>query len=91
MNDVTIVGSEVISDNQESSNGFARTSLILGLLGLCCFSLFTGLPAIICGIIAFNKKQSKGMAIIGIFTGALSTFTGIFIIFIMTLLSLFSN
>jgi hypothetical protein len=37
--------------------GLAITSLVLGLLSVLCFGLFTGVPAIICGHIAHNRTR----------------------------------
>jgi len=54
-------------------------SLVLGILGLACFSIFSGIPAIVCGHKARSKiKQSggllqgAGLALGGLITGYLS-------------------
>jgi hypothetical protein len=56
-------------------------SLVLGILSLLCFTLFTGIPAIICGHIArSNVKNSRGalsgegMALAGLILGYIGTF-----------------
>jgi hypothetical protein len=56
-------------------------SLVLGILSMLCFSLFTGIPAIICGHIArSNVKNSQGalsgggMALAGLILGYIGTF-----------------
>ena len=59
--------------------GVAIASLVLGILGILCFGLLTGIPAVILGIVALNKiagsqglLTGKGMAITGLVLGALS-------------------
>ncbi len=61
------------------TSGLAIASLVLGILGFTCFSILTGIPALILGIISLGKinKSSgavtgKGMAIAGIVLGSLS-------------------
>jgi hypothetical protein len=55
-------------------------SLVLGILGLMCFGLFSGIPAIICGHVArSNVKNSQGalsgegMALAGLILGYVGT------------------
>ncbi|MFH0794382.1 MAG: DUF4190 domain-containing protein [bacterium] len=57
-------------------------SLVLGILGLVCFSILTGIPAIVLGILALKdirrdpaRLAGSGLAIAGIVVGALSTVT----------------
>ena len=59
--------------------GIAVTSLVLGILSLTCFSIFTGIPALICGTIALGRIRSargsltgQGLAISGVVMGGLS-------------------
>ncbi|HEY3028229.1 MAG TPA: DUF4190 domain-containing protein [Pyrinomonadaceae bacterium] len=59
--------------------GLAISSLVCGVLSFVCCSIFTGIPAIVLGIMAINKEKNdpqrysgKGMAIGGIVMGALS-------------------
>ena len=59
--------------------GLAVASLVLGILGVTCFSIIAGIPAIILGIVALNKigrsagaLGGKGMAIAGVCTGGFS-------------------
>lgn len=54
----------------------ATTSLVLGILGLLCFSILTAIPAVICGHLARSRiKQSagsltgNGLALGGLITG----------------------
>jgi hypothetical protein len=54
-------------------------SLVLGILGLACFSIFSGIPAIVCGHKARKKikesgglLQGAGLALGGLITGYLS-------------------
>jgi hypothetical protein len=67
------------SPAQSKTSGLAIWSLVLGLLGMFCFSIFTGIPAVICGHTALSRiKRSGGMlggnglAIGGLVTGYLS-------------------
>ncbi len=60
-------------------NGLAIGSLVCGILSFLCCSVFTGIPAIVLGIMAINKEKNdplryggKGMAIGGIVLGSLS-------------------
>jgi Domain of unknown function (DUF4190)/GYF domain 2 len=60
----------------EQSQGLAVTSLILGILSLVGCSLFTGIPAVICGHIARSRSNSfperyggAGLALAGLITG----------------------
>lgn len=61
------------------SYGLATISLVLGILGLVCFGLITGIPAIILGFIALGKiaksegkLTGRGKAIAGTVTGGIS-------------------
>jgi hypothetical protein len=54
-------------------------SLVLGILGLVCFGLFTGIPAVICGHTAQSKIRrsagaltGEGLALGGLITGYIS-------------------
>jgi hypothetical protein len=62
------------------TSGMAITSLVLGITSFFCW-IFTGLPAVILGIVALrkiNRSQGQlrgdGLAIAGIVTGAISSF-----------------
>jgi hypothetical protein len=57
----------------------AVASLVLGILGMTCFSILAGLPAIVCGVVALVRisgarppLRGQGLAIAGIVTGGLS-------------------
>ena len=61
---------------QTKNCGLAIWSLVLGILGLLCFSIFSAIPAVICGHVAFGRiKRSsgtlagQGLAIAGMVTG----------------------
>jgi hypothetical protein len=63
---------------QPKNSGLAIWSLILGILGLTCFSIFSAIPGVICGHKALSRiKQSggaltgQGLAIAGLVTGYL--------------------
>lgn len=67
-------------------NSLAIASMVLGILGLICFGLITGLPAIICGHIAHNRSRRDpvrygggGFAIAGFVLGYCSIFMTIII------------
>jgi len=61
--------------SQPAGNGLAVASLILGILSFCT-SCLTGVPAIICGLIAMGKPTGRGMAITGLILGGLGTIAG---------------
>lgn len=75
----------------ERRQGMAITSLVLGIGGVTCFSLLTGIPAVILGHIAYNRSRKQpsiyggsGMAIAGLILGYLSLlslpiFAGLFL------------
>jgi hypothetical protein len=64
--------------------GLSITSLVLGILGLGCFGLLTGLPAIITGHIARGRAKREpqlhggaGLALLGLILGYASVITTI--------------
>jgi hypothetical protein len=66
------------SPSQPQTSGLAIWSLVLGILSLICFSIFTGIPGVICGHMAYARiKRSagaltgQGLAIAGLITGYL--------------------
>jgi len=63
---------------QPKTSCLAIWSLVLGILSLVCFSIFTAIPGVICGHMAFSRiKRSagaltgQGLAIAGLVTGYL--------------------
>lgn len=64
--------------------GTAVASLILGLLGLFCLGLFTGIPAIICGHIA--RKQIRESS--GRLTGGGLALSGLILGYIVTIFTI---
>lgn len=67
--------------------GLAITSFVLGLLSLVCFSLLTGIPAIICGHVAHNRARrfpaqygGVGFAIAGFILGYVSLLISLLIL-----------
>jgi hypothetical protein len=73
--------------NQPKNCGLAIWSLVLGILSLTCFYLFTAIPAVICGHTALSRiKRSggaltgDGLAIGGLVTGYLGIALSIFLI-----------
>jgi hypothetical protein len=72
------------------TNGLATTSLVLGITSFI-FSLFTGVPAIICGSIALsqikqNNESGRGMAITGIVLGAVTFVLPVIVIVVLMML-----
>ena len=72
---------------QPKNAGLAIWSLVLGILGLTCFWLFTAIPAVICGHIAYSRiKRSggalagEGLALGGLITGYVSIALSIFVL-----------
>ncbi len=67
--------------------GLAIWSLVLGILSLTCFSIFSAIPAVICGHMAWSRiKRSAGalegggLAIGGLVTGYISIALSLFVI-----------
>jgi hypothetical protein len=67
--------------------GLAIWSLVLGILSLTCFWLFTAIPAVICGHMAYSRIRrsagaltGEGLALGGIVTGYVSIALSIFVI-----------
>jgi hypothetical protein len=78
------------------TNGFAITSLVCGILGLCAGGVFAAIPAIVFGHIALAQinhlggmEQGRGMAIAGLVMGYiyLALFT-LYFVFIFGLFAL---
>lgn len=44
-------------------------SLVLGILGLFCCGLLSGIPAVVCGHIARSRNNKDGMALAGLILG----------------------
>ena len=56
-------------------NGLAGAGMVLGILSLTCFSVFTGIPAIICGAMGLSRAKvegGRGKAIAALIMGGLS-------------------
>ncbi len=67
--------------------GLAIWSLVLGILSLTCFWIFTAIPAVICGHMAWSRikrsggaLEGGGLAIGGLVTGYISIALSIFVI-----------
>jgi general secretion pathway protein G len=76
--------------SQPKTSGLAIWSLVLGILSLACFTIFTAIPGVICGHKALSKiKHSsgaltgQGLAIAGLVTGYLGIAWAILIIPLM--------
>lgn len=68
----------------------AILSLILGILSLTCFYIFSGIPAVICGHLACSRigrsggtLEGKGLALGGLITGYIGIALSIFVIPLM--------
>lgn len=64
--------------SQTKTAPLAVWSLVLGILSLVCFSIFTGIPGVVCGHKALSKIKNsggalsgQGLAIAGLVTGYL--------------------
>jgi len=75
------------SGTRQTTEPTAVASLVLGILSFMCFSVVTGIPAIICGHLARARiRQSRGasggnaMAVIGLILGYLSLIGILFIV-----------
>jgi hypothetical protein len=76
MNEIPLLSASPV---QPKSSALAIWSLVLGILGLTCFSIFSALPGIICGHMAYSRiKRSagvltgSGLALAGLITGYLA-------------------
>ena len=68
----------------QQSNGFAIAALVLGIIAFLFgwagfFNLLTALLAVIFGIVAIVKRQSKGMAITGTALGGVALITSLLV------------
>jgi hypothetical protein len=77
----------MIEPKKREQNGLAIASLVLGILSLTGFSILTGIPAIITGIMGIKNPDGRGMSIAGIIMGSISVLLAVlFIGFIVLLL-----
>jgi hypothetical protein len=81
--------------SQPKTSGLAIWSLVLGILSLLCFTIFTAIPGVICGHKALSKiKRSggtvtgQGLAIAGLVTGYLGIAYALFIIPLMVAIAI---
>jgi hypothetical protein len=72
---------------QQKNCGLAIWSLVLGILSLTCFWLFTAIPAVICGHVAYSRIRrsagalsGEGLALGGLITGYMGIAISIFLI-----------
>ncbi|HJJ31605.1 MAG TPA: DUF4190 domain-containing protein [Methanocorpusculum sp.] len=65
----------------ESKCAFSIASLVLGVLGICSFTIIPSILAIVFGAIAMNKKEGvKGFSIAGIVLGIVAIVLAILLI-----------
>ncbi len=69
---------------KSASNGLAITALVLGIVAFCVgwtgpFGLVVAAAAIVFGIIALVKRQSKGMGITGVVLGGIALITALIV------------
>lgn len=81
------IPSALNSNQNPKTSGLAIWSLVLGILSLMCFTIFAGIPGVICGHKALSRiKKSggaltgQGLAIGGLVTGYLGIAFAIFLI-----------
>jgi Domain of unknown function (DUF4190) len=80
---------------QSKTSALAIWSLVLGILSLMCFTIFAGIPGVICGHKALSKiKKSSGslsgngLAIAGLITGYLGIAWAVFFIPLMVAIAI---
>lgn len=76
--------------SQPKTSGLAIWSLVLGVLSLMCFSIFTAIPGVICGHMGLSRIKNSGgtltgngLAIGGLVTGYIGIAWAIFFIPLM--------
>ncbi len=58
---------------KSNDDGLAITSLVLGILGLCCCGLPTGIASIICAIVDRNRRgRFEGLGLAGFICGVIA-------------------
>ncbi|MET0980120.1 MAG: DUF4190 domain-containing protein [Candidatus Saccharimonadales bacterium] len=69
-------------------NGLAIASLILGVVSFSGFFIFTGIPAIITGVMSLRRGQKeRAMSIAGIILGSIATLLSLlFVLFAIVLI-----
>ena len=72
------------------TSALAVSSLILGILSLTCFYIISGIPAVICGHVAYSRigrsggaLEGRGLALGGLITGYIGIALSLFVIPIM--------
>jgi hypothetical protein len=83
----------VASETTRGGNGFAITSLVLGIIGLIGLVFVLSVPAIIFGGIALARANSgrgsgKGMAIAGLILGIVGTLLSLLLIAVLVTLQI---
>src|SRR5437016_4388845 len=80
---------------QPKNSGLAIASLVLGILSLTCFYLFSGIPAVICGHMAHSRirrsggaLEGGGLALAGLITGYIGIALSIVIIPLMAAIAI---
>ncbi|MEJ2367074.1 MAG: DUF4190 domain-containing protein [Acidobacteriota bacterium] len=68
---------------QDKASGMAITALVLGIVGIFCCGWLAGIPALIIGIMEFNKikrgqasEKGKGFSLAGIVLGIIAILWG---------------
>lgn len=77
------------------SSALAIWSLVLGVLSLVCFSIFSAVPAVICGHLAYSRIRRSsgaltgdGLAIAGLVTGYIGIAFSLFLIPMMAAIAI---
>jgi hypothetical protein len=69
---------------QIANNGYAVAALIVGIVAfftgfIPIWGLFSGLTAVVLGMLALRKPTGRGLAVTGVVTGALAALTGLLV------------
>lgn len=75
--------------SDQSENGLAIASLVLGITSLVGMGPITGIPAIITGYMSLKNPHRKEMGIAGIIMGGISTGLALIAILLFALLFIF--
>lgn len=75
------------------SSGLAIASLILGVVSFSGFFIFTGIPAIITGIMSLRRGQKeRAMSIAGIILGSIATLLSLlFVLLVIVMIFIGAN
>jgi MFS family permease len=83
----------VMPPTPKDGNGLAIASLVLGVVSFSGFFIFTGIPAIITGIMSLRRGQKeRAMSIAGIVLGSIATLLSLlFVLVVLVIIILGAN